>query len=103
MKNDILTNLLNGEKLTLSEINQILPCNFIVSPKKNESSSEDIISKLTAREKQIAIKISEGFKNKEIAKSLGIKYETVKTHRKNIFRKLHLKDISQLIKLFIQE
>ena len=43
---------------------------------------------LTARESEIAEAVGRGLRNKEIARRLQIKEKTVKSHLKNIFRKL---------------
>jgi DNA-binding NarL/FixJ family response regulator len=53
--------------------------------------------KLSEREIQVIISVTEGFTSKEIAERLFISEHTVKTHRKNIFRKLEVKDTSELI------
>ena len=47
---------------------------------------------LTLREKEILECISEGKGNKEISVSLSISLETVKSHTKNIYRKLKVKN-----------
>jgi DNA-binding NarL/FixJ family response regulator len=44
-------------------------------------------SNLTAREHQVAELVEKGFKNKEIARHLGIQTGTVKIHLKHIFEK----------------
>jgi len=46
------------------------------------------VGSLTDREKEICRLILKGLGNQEIADTLIIAFETVKTHRKNIFRKL---------------
>ncbi len=53
--------------------------------------------KLSEREIEVILQISEGYTSREIADRLFISEHTVKTHRKNIFRKLELKGTSQLI------
>ena len=44
-------------------------------------------SELTAREQQVLELVEQGFKNKEIARELGIRPGTVKIHLKHIFEK----------------
>lgn len=53
--------------------------------------------KLSEREIEIIEFIGEGFTSKEIAKRLFISEHTVKTHRKNIFRKTKVNNSDQLI------
>lgn len=52
---------------------------------------------LTPREIQIITLISEGMTNNEIAKKLFISVHTANTHRKNMLKKLKLKNTSELI------
>jgi DNA-binding NarL/FixJ family response regulator len=47
---------------------------------------------LTDREKDIALAVSEGKSNRQIADLYEISEPTVKTHLTNIFKKLELKD-----------
>jgi DNA-binding NarL/FixJ family response regulator len=54
---------------------------------------------LTPRERQIAELVCKGFRNGNIAKFLQIKPGTVKTHTRNIYRKVRVKSkISMLLK-----
>ena len=49
-------------------------------------------SGLSAREIEILELIAKGLRNKEIAGALGIGQETVQTHIKRLFVKLHVSD-----------
>ena len=54
---------------------------------------------LTPRERQIAELICQGLRNGSIAKNLCITPGTVKTHTRNIYRKVHVKSkIAMLLK-----
>jgi DNA-binding NarL/FixJ family response regulator len=57
----------------------------------NDSAGENGKKLLTKREKQILVCLARGQGNKEISDSLYISTETVKTHIKNIFKKLEVK------------
>jgi DNA-binding NarL/FixJ family response regulator len=46
---------------------------------------------LTVREKEVLEQVSRGFANKEIADRLGISFDTVRTHLKHIYEKLHVR------------
>jgi DNA-binding NarL/FixJ family response regulator len=46
---------------------------------------------LTTREQEVLQKLSQGFLYKEIARSLGISIETVRTHVRNIYEKLQVR------------
>lgn len=54
---------------------------------------------LTDREREIAVLIGQGMRNSEIAAALYISEETVKSHVKNIFRKLEVDRRSKLIEM----
>ncbi len=55
---------------------------------KNERSSD--IQNLSPRETEILSYLSKGFLYKEIAEKLFISVETVRTHLRNIYEKLHV-------------
>lgn len=55
-------------------------------------------SELTKREKEIVAHIAAGLSNPEIAKKLFLSNDTVKTHRKNIMRKLDVNNTASLVK-----
>ena len=94
--------LINGKKLSLKEMNKILPCKIILKEHQEQSSnSVDLKIKLSPRENEIVQLITKGFKNKDIAIQLEISYETVKSHRKNIFRKLEINHVNQLLHLYL--
>lgn len=60
---------------------------------------------LSKREKEIISLIIHGNNNKQIAEKLFISYHTVKTHRKNIFRKLETSNLlflGDFYKVFLQ-
>lgn len=57
---------------------------------------DDLLGKLTKREKEVAIEASKGLSNKEIARVLDITERTVKAHLASIFERLGAKDRLQL-------
>ncbi len=55
---------------------------------------------MTPRELQVAILVCRGFSNEEIANALNIKHGTIKTHLRNIYRRVRVKSkINLLLKL----
>ncbi len=54
-------------------------------------------STVTKRENQIIKQIAQGSRNQDIAASLNISLNTVETHRKNLLRKLGMKNTTSLI------
>lgn len=57
--------------------------------------SQDIEVPLTQRESEVLRQMALGLTNKEIAKMLGISYETVKEHVQHILRKIGVSDRTQ--------
>jgi RNA polymerase sigma factor (sigma-70 family) len=60
---------------------------------------EDLISKLTPRERDILKLTVKGLNNKEIAAKLNLSRYTIETHRKNIRIKLKVRNTTELIAL----
>lgn len=54
-------------------------------------------SVLSARETEVAILLSKGYINKEVADRLNISLTTAITHRKNIMDKLHARSLADII------
>lgn len=54
------------------------------------------LDSLTRQEKKVAVLIARGYSYTRIAIQLHIQPVTVNTHRRNILRKLHLKNIAQI-------
>ena len=58
----------------------------------------NVTSEFTEREKEIILLCGEGLICKEIADRLGISIHTVNTHKKNIFQKLGINNIMEMVK-----
>lgn len=71
---------------------------------KETTDTKPIISSLSDREKEIILLIAEGKSDKDVAEDLFISYHTVRTHRKNISKKIgfSLKNATELIS-FVNE
>lgn len=82
---------LKGKKYYSQEILDIL---VELNAKKDRISE---VTSLTATEIEIVKMIAQGFTTKEIANRKFISFHTVMTHRKNIFRKLNVSSVSELI------
>jgi len=86
-----LRKILNGEKVF------IIPEQF-QKPESSMPEDEFICQfKLSPREIEVIQWIEKGITTKEIALKLGLRYLTVETHRKNIFRKLKVKNAAELV------
>ncbi|PCJ91600.1 MAG: hypothetical protein COA50_16315 [Flavobacteriaceae bacterium] len=94
--------LKDDHDLIIIAVEQLLLGKEFYSKKAKETLN--IINKggkfLTPKEEQIVALIANGINNKEIAKKLFISYNTVKTHRKNIGKKLELSTTGELIRYY---
>jgi len=61
------------------------------------SDEQDPLERLTKREREVALAVSEGKSNKLIASECDISERTVKTHLTHIFKKLQVKDRVALV------
>ena len=57
--------------------------------------------RLTAREEEVLILLSKGYANKEIASQLAIGTETVGTHLKHIYEKMHVRSRTEAVARYI--
>ncbi len=70
--------------------------------KKDPVSDPIDIENLTTREREVLGLLAEGHNNSAIAEQLFISPDTVKTHRKNLMRKLDVHNIAALVKLALE-
>lgn len=73
---------------------QVFPAYNIPRNEENEDLSK--LNKLSKREREIALMVKRGFTSNEIADKLFISLLTVNTHRRNLIKKLGLKNIAKL-------
>ena len=72
-----------------------------LNSQKAMSSPSDSEIPLTSREREILKMIAQEYSNSEIAAQLYISNRTVDTHRRNLLRKLKLKNTAGLVKYAI--
>lgn len=77
----------------------------ILSYMKNleEGTGPDNFKKLSLREREIFQLLAEGKSIKDIATQLGIDAKTVQSHKYNIFEKLHVKTLTDLIRIAVRK
>ena len=66
---------------------------------RGKTAAKNTLQELSDREIQIIKCVSEGKNTKEIAEALFLSEHTVKTHRRNIMQKLHVKSAAEMVKL----
>jgi len=67
-----------------------------------KTNLQKIPSRITTREVEIIRLISNEYSSREIANLLYISMETVKTHRKNIRKKLNVKNVAGVVRVAFQ-
>ena len=92
-----LRQVADGQRLLpLPPSDQTLP-----REQRNVANTENVLSVLTDRERQIMRLVSEGLSNKEIGRRLNIVDGTIKVHLHNIFQKLEISNRTVLAALAI--
>jgi DNA-binding NarL/FixJ family response regulator len=94
--------LKDDHELIIKVVNDLLKGKAFYSPKVMKTLDILKIKEniLTPKEEQIISLLASGKSNQDIADELFISYNTIKTHRKNISRKLKLYSVADLIKYY---
>ncbi|RJT46824.1 helix-turn-helix transcriptional regulator [Rahnella woolbedingensis] len=69
---------------------------------KDDFVSDNEIEWLTASENRVLKYILKGYKNNEISNHLSINEKSVSLHRRNIYKKTNVRNVTSLWKVFIQ-
>jgi DNA-binding NarL/FixJ family response regulator len=72
----------------------------VVESFRNKSRVPGESVNLTAREAETLQLLSRGYSNKEIAEELGMAYETVRSHLKHIYEKMHVRSRGEAVYRF---
>lgn len=99
-KEDLLLSIGMAVKKRKKFSDQIL--DMIIELSENKNSSAEM-SCLTQSEIEIVKLIANGHSTKDIALKKHISFHTVMTHRKNIFRKLEINNITELIRFAVRK
>jgi DNA-binding NarL/FixJ family response regulator len=87
-----LLDVLNGGAPMTSEI-----ARHVVASFRRKSGGLDESVSLTVREEETLVLLTKGFANKEIADHLGLSIETVRSHLKNIYMKMHVRSRAEAV------
>lgn len=85
----------SGNAYFSPSITKLLVEEYVVEARRR--GVEDSYDLLSTREKEILQLLASGKTNREIAELLFISVATVETHRNNVFQKLHLHNLAELI------
>jgi DNA-binding NarL/FixJ family response regulator len=89
---DALLDVMSGGAPMTSEI-----ARHVVASFRRKSSGLDPSIALTAREEETLVLLTKGYSNKEIAEYLGLSVETVRSHLKNIYTKMHVRSRTEAV------
>jgi DNA-binding NarL/FixJ family response regulator len=68
----------------------------------DRTTSNEALRHLTARERQVVQLLAEGRSNKEVASVLDITVKTAETHRSNVFHKLGIHSVAELVRFAVR-
>ena len=75
----------------------------VVATFQSSNKSSDETENLSEREKEILSYLAKGFRYKEIAEKLYISIETVRTHIRNIYEKLHVRSKTEAVLKYLNK
>jgi DNA-binding NarL/FixJ family response regulator len=87
-----LVDVLSGGAPMTSEI-----ARRVVSHFRQKARSRDNTVHLTAREEEILLLLTKGYANKEIADRLNLSVDTVRSHLKHIYEKMHVRSRTEAV------
>jgi DNA-binding NarL/FixJ family response regulator len=70
--------------------------------KRNDTNLFEKNYKISDREKEVIHLIKKGYSSKSIAEHLNLSFHTVESHRKNIYKKLKINKMTDLIRLLAE-
>jgi DNA-binding NarL/FixJ family response regulator len=89
---DALLDVMSGGAPMTSEIARHVVASF----RRKESGLDPSIS-LTSREEETLVLLTKGYANKEIADHMNLSIETVRSHLKNIYTKMHVRSRAEAV------
>lgn len=102
-KNTVLDAIATGINILGEELEKTTISRDYYSKEYNSISDMLLVNeKLSKREKEVMLLVAEELTNQQIANKLHISKRTVEGHRKNILKKLKLKNTAALIKFVIK-
>ncbi|HBF87686.1 MAG TPA: DNA-binding response regulator [Bacteroidales bacterium] len=97
-----INEIYNGNEYFSKAISDTILKSYVKSAKQGNSVSDDKMSSLSNREREILLYVVEGMSNPSIAQRLSISIRTVETHKTSIMRKLDLNSTVDLVKFAIK-
>src|SRR5215469_564366 len=94
-----MQNVLGGGAPMTSEIARLVVESF----RKSARLSSKPTVHLSAREEEVLILLSKGYSNKEIASQLSISVETIGSHLKHIYKKMHVRSRAEAVARYMTD
>ena len=69
----------------------------VVESFRQKGRNRDDSISLTAREEETLLLLTKGYSNKEIADKLNLSVETVRSHLKHIYEKMHVRSRAEAV------
>jgi DNA-binding NarL/FixJ family response regulator len=93
-----LLDVLSGGAPMTSEI-----ARHVVASFRRKGGGLDPSVSLTTREEETLVLLTKGYANKEIADSLNLSVETVRSHLKNIYTKMHVRSRAEAVARYMSK
>ena len=95
---EALLDVMSGGAPMTSEI-----ARHVVASFRHKGGGIDPSISLTAREEETLVLLTKGYANKEIADQLGLSVETVRSHLKNIYTKMHVRSRAEAVARYMSK
>ena len=73
----------------------------VVESFQQRARNRDETIRLSAREEEVLVLLSKGYSNKEIADRISLSVDTVRTHLKHIYEKMHVRSRAEAVARYI--
>jgi DNA-binding NarL/FixJ family response regulator len=73
------------------------PISHVVASFRRRGNGLDPAISLTSREEETLVLLTKGYANKQIAEHLQLSIETVRSHLKNIYTKIHVRSRAEAV------
>ena len=87
-----LLDVLSGGAPMTSEI-----ARRVVQSFRQRGKTREETVRLTTREEEVLVSLSKGYSNKEIADQIGMSVDTVRSHLKHIYEKMHVRSRTEAV------
>ena len=76
-----------------------------IRQQKQEEETQEVLARLdriSGREREVLERVADGLSSKEIARQLDLSPRTVEVHRANLFNKLEVASLADLIRFYLR-